>query len=72
METKSTASAPSRGSAGVQEPVEVPRVRKIEMTPAEPVDLLAVAGAPVLKRVAPVAGVIVLLLLILRARQRAA
>ena len=37
---------------------------------AEPVDLLSVAGAPVLKRLAPVAGVALLLVVLLRALRR--
>jgi uncharacterized protein len=43
-----------------------PTVRKIEYKPAEPVDLLDAAGSPVLKRAAPVAIAVAILLLLLR------
>lgn len=39
-------------------------VRRIESAPAEPVDLLEVAGAPVARRVLPVAGGLVALLVV--------
>jgi carbon monoxide dehydrogenase subunit G len=41
-------------------------IRKINMPEPEAVDLLDTAGAPLLKRIAPVAGVVVLLLLLRR------
>jgi hypothetical protein len=47
-------------------------VRKIDGPEAEPVDLLAVAGGSTLKRLLPVAGVVVVLLVILGLRRRAA
>ena len=40
--------------------------RKIESAPAEPVDLLGAAGAPVLKRVAPVVGAAVVAFIVWR------
>lgn len=43
--------------------------RKIEMPEAKPVDLLDTAGAPVLKRAAPVLAALIVLLLILRRRK---
>ena len=43
--------------------------RKIDSRPAEPVDLLGTAGAPMLKRAAPVIVVLLLLLLIRRRRK---
>lgn len=43
-----------------------PNVRKIEYKAAEPVDLLDAAGSPVLKRLAPVAVVLLVLLWLLR------
>ena len=50
-----------------------PTVRRIESRPAEPVDLLDAAGAPVAKRAVPVAiGVLVLFLLLRRRRRRKA
>jgi uncharacterized protein len=45
-------------------------VRKIEMREAKPVDLLETAGAPIAKRVLPVIGAIVVLLLIIRSIRR--
>jgi hypothetical protein len=48
-----------------------PGVRKVSYEPAEPVDIVAVAGAPVLKRVGPVlAGLAVLALVLVLIRQR--
>ena len=52
------ASAPSEGP------------RKIESKPAEPVDLLGTAGSPVVKRVGPVVGVLVVVLWLLRRRKK--
>ncbi len=54
------------GSAGA---AEEPKVRKIESRPAEPIDLLGTAGAPMLKRLAPIAAVLLLLLVLLRRRK---
>ena len=50
------------------EPVK-PTVRKIEYKAAEPVDLLETAGTPILKRVAPVALVLLALFLLFRRRK---
>jgi hypothetical protein len=44
--------------------------RKIESRPAEPVDLLGTAGSPVVKRVGPVLGVLVVVLWLLRRRRK--
>jgi carbon monoxide dehydrogenase subunit G len=44
--------------------------RKIESKPAEPVDLLGTAGSPVVKRVGPVVGVLVVVLWLLRRRKK--
>lgn len=41
----------------VERPAEAPKVRKVDYQPSEPVDLVSVAGAPMLKRLAPVLGV---------------
>jgi hypothetical protein len=49
-----------------------PGVRKVNHEPAEPVDVMAVAGGPVAKRVAPVLiGAALLALLIVLIRNRA-
>jgi hypothetical protein len=42
---------------------EKPQVRKVEYEPAEPVDVVAVAGAPIAKRLAPVLAAIALVVL---------
>ncbi len=55
-------------SAEPTEPVK-PTVRKIEYKAAEPVDLLETAGTPILKRVAPVALVLLVLFLLFRRRK---
>lgn len=46
-----------------------PTVRKIEYKAAEPVDLLETAGTPVLKRIAPIAAVLLLVFFLLRRRK---
>ncbi len=53
--------APVNGAAS-----DAPKVRKIEYKAAEPVDLLDAAGTPVIKRVAPVAVAVALLLWLFR------
>ena len=62
----SSASSSSNGSA---EPVK-PAVRKIEYKATEPVDLLGTAGAPVVKRAAPVVAILFLLVWLLRRRKK--
>jgi uncharacterized protein len=47
-----------------------PTVRKIDSKPAQPVDLMAVSGNSILKRVAPIIAVIVAILLLRRLRRR--
>ncbi len=47
-----------------------PAVRKIQYEPAKPVDLLEAAGSPVLKRAAPVVGVVLVLLWLLKRWRR--
>ncbi|MEZ5410504.1 MAG: SRPBCC family protein [Acidimicrobiales bacterium] len=49
-------SAPASVSASAAAPTERPTVRKIEAPEAEPVDLLAVSGGTVAKRVLPAVG----------------
>jgi uncharacterized protein len=44
--------------------------RQVQARPAEPVDLLGTAGAPVLKRLAPVVVALLLLVVVLRLRRR--
>jgi uncharacterized protein len=55
-------------SESTTEPTK-PSVRKIEYKAAEPVDLLDAAGSPILKRLAPVAAVVLVLLLLWRRRK---
>jgi uncharacterized protein len=62
--TTTAASAASNGGS-TTEPAK-PTVRKIEYKEAEPVDLLETAGSPILKRAAPVAVGLLLLLWLLR------
>ena len=71
--TAAAATAPSGAgtSSASSEPTEPvkPTVRKIEYKAAEPVDLLETAGTPILKRVAPVALVLLVLFLLFRRRK---
>jgi hypothetical protein len=55
---------------GSQHEEATPRVRKIQMEPAEPVDLIEVAGVPALKRIAPIAVGGSLIALVLARRRR--
>ena len=67
----STATSSAGTSSASSEPTEPvkPTVRKIEYKAAEPVDLLETAGTPILKRVAPVALVLLVLFLLFRRRK---
>lgn len=66
----SSAGASAAGSSnGSAEPVK-PAVRKIEYKATEPVDLLGTAGAPVVKRAAPVVAILFLLVWLLRRRKK--
>ncbi len=65
-EPVATAAATAAPSAAAASPTETPTVRKIDMAEPEAVDLLDTAGAPLLKRAAPVAGVVLFLLLLRR------
>lgn len=56
-------------SNGHQPTNEAPTVRKIEGPASEPIDLLETAGAPLLKRLVPVAIALVVLVLLLRRRR---
>jgi hypothetical protein len=53
----------------VSEPAP-PGPRRIDSRPAEPVDLLGTAGSPVLKRLLPVGGLLLVILLLLRSRSK--
>jgi uncharacterized protein len=63
-----SASSASSASDSTAESTK-PSVRKIEYKAAEPVDLLDAAGSPILKRLAPVAAVVLVLLLLWRRRK---
>ena len=65
----SSAIATSEPSVPV-EPAASAAVRKIEGPEAQPIDLLDAAGAPMLKRLAPVGIVLLVLLFLLRRRRR--
>jgi hypothetical protein len=45
-------------------------VRRIDSAPAAPVDLVEAAGAPIVKRVAPIAALLFLVMVLLRRRRR--
>ena len=68
--------APSTGghtgaaAATAASPASAPVVRKVDMAAAKPVDLLDAAGGSVAKRALPLAGLLVFVLVILRARRR--
>ncbi|MGD9794304.1 MAG: SRPBCC family protein [Acidimicrobiia bacterium] len=65
-------SAPAAGAAASAPPgpsSEAPKVRKIEQRDVAPVDLLETAGAPLVKRLAPVALVALVLFFFLRRRR---
>jgi hypothetical protein len=47
-----------------------PGVRKVESAPVEPIDLLETAGAPMLKRLAPLLGGIIVVLVVWRLVRR--
>jgi len=55
--------------AGASQSGPSPRVRKIDSPATEPVDLAGVAGPAILKRLAPVIGAVLLLLVLLRRRR---
>ena len=55
--------------AGANQSGPSPRVRKIDSPATEPVDLAGVAGPAIIKRLAPVIGAILLLVVLLRRRR---
>ena len=64
--------APAAAASAASEPATAasePKVRKIESKPAEPIDLLETAGAPMLKRLAPIGVVLLIVLFFLRRRK---
>jgi uncharacterized protein len=63
------AEAPAAEATAAEAPAEQ-QVRKIEAPANEPIDLLGTAGAPLLKRLLPVIGGVLVLLLVLRSRRR--
>jgi carbon monoxide dehydrogenase subunit G len=62
------AAVPSSNGSSNGEAASGPR--KIDSKPAEPVDLLGTAGSPVVKRVGPIVGVLVVVLWLLRRRKK--
>lgn len=67
--TTNTATTTDMPPAGAEQSGPQPRVRKIDGPATEPVDLAGVAGPAILKRLAPVLGALVLLVLLLRRRR---
>ncbi len=70
--TAAPAAAASAGAASADAPAAAPSgPRKIASTgPVEPVDLLGATGAPLAKRLLPLVGVLIVLLVLLRLRKR--
>jgi hypothetical protein len=64
------ASAAPAGEPAIASNNGDPAVRKVEHVSAEPVDLVDVAGGAVLKRLAPLAVIGLIVVLILLARRR--
>jgi carbon monoxide dehydrogenase subunit G len=64
------AGAASVGPAGAAEPIVASGPRRIEQREAEPIDLIDTAGASILKRLAPIAIVVLVIALLLRRRRR--
>ena len=64
-----TAAGVTNGSAPAAGPASGPR--RIESAEAEPLDLLAVAGGSTIKRLAPLAGVVALLIFVILRRRSA-
>jgi uncharacterized protein len=62
------AESPERDEASPATP-EVPQIRKIEGPATEPIDLMEIGSASILKRVAPALVAIVLIVLLLRRRR---
>lgn len=58
------AAAPAEAAAAAAAPTEAPQVRKIDAPEADAVDLLSVTGSPVTKRLVPVLGGVVALIVL--------
>ena len=67
-ETSPPAAAPK--AVGAAPAATEPGVRKVESAPVEPIDLLETAGAPMLKRLAPLIGGVIVLLVVWRLVRR--
>jgi carbon monoxide dehydrogenase subunit G len=61
--------APSSAPSAPTTPSGAPSVRKIEGAPVEPIDLIGTAGGTLLKRLAPIAIGLIIVLLLLRRRR---
>ena len=61
--------APSGTTGSATTPSGAPSVRKIEGAPVEPIDLIGTAGGTMLKRLAPIAIGLIIVLLLLRRRR---
>ena len=57
-------------AAGTTSEAPTPGVRKVESAPVEPIDLLDAAGAPLIKRLLPLIGGVVVLLVVWRILRR--
>ena len=64
------ANAPATEAAAPLGEPERPTVRKIDYKPAAPVNILETAGAPVIKRAAPIVAIVFLLVWLLRRRKK--
>jgi uncharacterized membrane protein len=67
-DTSTTEEAPEASSAA--RAASESGVRKVESAPVEPIDLIETAGAPMLKRLAPLLGGIIVLLVVWRLVRR--
>lgn len=65
-----TAASPEAPAAAAPSAPSAPQIRKIDAPANEPIDLLGTAGAPLLKRLLPVIGGVLVLWLLLRRRRR--
>jgi len=65
-----SAASASATSTVVPEPASAPGVRTVESAPVEPIDLLDAAGAPLIKRLLPLIGGAVALLVVWRILRR--
>jgi len=65
-----TASSTEAPAAAAPSAPSAPQIRKIDAPANEPIDLLGTAGAPLLKRLLPVIGGVLVLWLLLRRRRR--